>query len=84
MFPQHDTEPIPDKPAFVTAFSSNHFEEGRAMLYNFNETVRRKYPELALYIFDIGLSQEEALEASVFTMAFFSAFTQYFHRDAYS
>ena len=71
LFPKRHTEPIPDIPAFVTAFSSNHFEEGRAMFYNFNETVRRRYPNLKLYFFDIGLTKEEALEASVFRYIFF-------------
>ena len=71
LFPKRGTEPIPDIPAFVTAFSSNHFEEGRAMLYNFNETLRRRYPKLKLYFFDIGLKKEEAFEASIFRYIFF-------------
>ena len=80
LFPQRNTEPIPDIPAFVTAFSSNHFEEGRAMLYNFNETVRRRYPNLKLYFFDIGLTKEEALEASAFRYIFFIS-TKLFLKD---
>ena len=58
-------------PVFVTAFSTNHFKEGRAMFYNFNETVRGRYPNLKLYFFDIGLTKEEALEASAFRYIFF-------------
>ena len=64
LFLQRKNGPLPEIPAFVTAFSSNHFKEGRALIYNFNETVRRRYPKLKLYVFDIGLSQEEASEAS--------------------
>ena len=41
LLPHLHTERILNMPAFVTAFSSDHFDEGRSALYNFNETVRR-------------------------------------------
>ena len=64
MFPPCRTATIPEFPAFITAISSNHFNDGLVMLDHFNLTIRRKYPNVELYIFDIGLSQEEALEVS--------------------
>lgn len=53
---------LPDIPMFVTAFSSNHFEEGLAQLRNFREFIRPVYPDATLLVYDIGLTEQERYE----------------------
>lgn len=55
---------IPHLPAFVTAFDSSHYIEGQELIQGLSE-VRKKYPDIKLYIFDLGLKphHKEQLQA---------------------
>lgn len=56
---------IPHLPAFVTAFDSSHYIEGQELIQGLSE-VRKKYPDIKLYIFDLGLKphHKEQLQAT--------------------
>lgn len=44
---------------FVTAFTSNHCQEGLAQLRNFERFVRPAYQNSPLVVYNIGLTEEE-------------------------
>jgi len=55
---------MPADPVFVTAFSMNHFEEGMALIRNFNKYVSTQYPKAKLFVYNLGLSLEQTVEVS--------------------
>lgn len=61
---ENQADKIPDTPMFVTAFSSNHFREGLALLHNFKRFVRPVYQNSPLVVFNIGLTEEEQHQVS--------------------
>lgn len=59
LFAQNRSKNMPDIPMFVTAFTSNHYQEGLAQLRNFERFVRPAYQNSPLVVYNIGLTEEE-------------------------
>ncbi|WAR04074.1 hypothetical protein MAR_010632 [Mya arenaria] len=54
-----NSKELDDQPVFVTAASSNHFQEIVEMFNNFNDLRQRLSRVWALYFFNLGLSRKE-------------------------
>ncbi|KAK3087676.1 hypothetical protein FSP39_009036 [Pinctada imbricata] len=50
---------VPDVPVIVSGASSNHYEEAVAMCNNLNSTLRKKYTDMKLIIFDLGIGDSD-------------------------
>lgn len=56
---------MPQWPVFVSALSSNHFEEGVAMIKNVNSVPRKKRPEIKFILYDIGLEKSQIIKVGI-------------------
>ena len=53
-------------PAIVTAASADHFREVMKLFENLNATWRLAFPDTAIYLYDIGLTEAQRLKVAFF------------------